>query len=101
MIEGSINTYYYDVLIESKVTINFNLILDYIKEQLLTEEEINIPLIDICDYFDDNIEDILINTADCFDFVGSDNEYTLECISNDFRAYLEKCYGKNYEYKRL
>lgn len=101
MIEGSINTYYYDVIIESKVTINFNLILDYIREQLLDDGETNITVLDVCDYFEDNVEDVLINTADCFGFIGKDNEYTLECIINDFRKYLEKCYGENYESERL
>lgn len=101
MNESGINTYYYDVIIESKVTINFNLVLDYIREQLLTEGETTITLLDVCDYLEDNVEDVLINTTNCFDFIGNDNEYTVECIINDFRKYLEKRYGKNYEFEKL
>lgn len=97
MIDESINTYYYDVIITSEVTVNFNIILNYIREQLLTEGETNITLFDICNYFEDNIEEIISNTTDRCDFIGDDNEYTLECISNDFRNYLEKCYGNEYE----
>lgn len=97
MIDESINTYYYEVIIGSEVTINFNIVLDYIREQLLAKGETNITLFDICDYFEDNMEEIISNTTDRCDFICDDNEYTLECISNDFRNYLEKCYGNEYE----
>lgn len=101
MIDESINTYYYNVLIEAQVTIDFDLALDYIREQLLAEGETNITLLDICDYFYCNIEEVISNTADCPNFIGDNNEYALECISDDFRKYLEKCYGENYEFERL
>ena len=97
MIDGSINTYYYDVIIGSEMTINFNLVLDYIREQLLAKGETNITLFDISNYFEDNIEEIISNTTDNRDFIGDDNEYTLECISDDFENYLEKRYGNEYE----
>lgn len=96
-----VNTYYYDVITESSVTIDFNLVLNYVREQLLTEGKTNITLLDICDYFDDNIETSIKDIANCSDFIGDDNEYILECISDDFRKYLEKHYGENYESERL
>jgi hypothetical protein len=39
--------------------------------------------------FGDNMEEYIIQTTRKRNFCGDDNEYTLECIYNDFVKYLE------------
>ena len=85
----AINTYVYDVIQSDSVIIDFNLILEAIRNDLKVPEGADPSTEDIITMFGDNMEEYIIQTTRKRNFCGDDNEYTLECIYNDFVKYLE------------
>ena len=85
----AINTYVYDVIQSDSVTIDFSLIVEAIINDLKGPGGEDPSTEDIITMFGDNMEEYIIQTTRKRNFCGDDNEYTLECIYNDFVEYLE------------
>lgn len=85
----SINTYVYDVIQSDSITIDFDLIIEAVINDLEVPEGADPSTEDIITMFGDNMEEYIIAATRKRNFCGDDNEYTLECIYNDFVKYLE------------
>ena len=85
----AINTYVYDVIQSDSVTIDFSLIVEAIINDLKGPGGEEPSTEDIITMFGDNMEEYIIQSTRKRNFCGDDNEYTLECIYNDFVKYLE------------
>lgn len=85
----AINTYVYDVIQSDSVTINFDLIVEAVTNDLEVPEGADPSTEDIIAMFGDNMEEYIIAATGKRNFCGDSNEYTLECIYDDFVKYLE------------
>ena len=81
----SINTYVYDIIQSDSITIDFDLIVEEITNDLGGNPSTE----DIITMFGDNMEEYIVTSTGKRNFFGDDNEYALECIYNDFVKYLE------------
>lgn len=86
----AINTYSYDIIQSDSITIDFDLIVETIINDLKIPEDTTFNTQDIIDAFGDNMEEYIIASTGKRNFCGDNNEYTLECIYDDFVKYLEK-----------
>lgn len=82
-------TYSYYVITESQVTLDFDDIFEYVKSTL--DEDCTI--LDLYESFEDDIDDVILNTTNCFDFEMCKNDYVANKIFDDFEIYLENRFG--------
>lgn len=85
----AINTYGYDIIQSDSITIDFDLIIEAVTNDLEVPEGATPSTQDIIDTFGDNMEEYIIASTGKRNFCGDVNEYTLECIYDDFVKYLE------------
>ena len=85
----SINTYTYDVIQSDSITIDFNLIVEAVINDLKVPEGADPSTEDIITMFGDNMKEYIIESTRKRNFCRDGNEYILECIYNDFVKYLE------------
>lgn len=89
----NMKTYTYYVITESQVTLDFDDIFEYIKSNLGED----CTILDIYENFEDDIDDAILNTTNCFDFEMCKNDYAANKIIDDFEIYLENRFGINWK----
>ena len=95
------HTYYYNVLIEAIVDIDYDKLFHYCQKAVIAETDEEVTVGDIFTFFESDVETCVQNVTGCEDFIECDNESVAELMCEHFIEYLKSQFGEDWENEQV